>query len=502
MHRFCSMLCGGENSPENYEQSVHMKHQPFSASNKSDVLVLKFEKSHIQRFLHFIDTNRSINFLQTFFEYVKNVKNEEIHLQNTFYKIAFLEQFISTRKQLPEISSLSSNGVTGYLLVDQRIDESDKKVIVKMLTFCQKRALMMLENKPFKNFLRRYPIMREQTLAKKMQMAAKLKKWLKTYNPDFFAFFINSDAKSRIMDFRLSFYNKLSQLCISYHVLLTAYCYSISALDLYQLIENFKEIRAMTEEINTKFFMLASSKISEKLNFLEVSQELLSVLEQIYFTLDKKNSGTPNQDQTDKEITKNALFEKVLEYGLKIVKKYKLLSDRHHFSGLESFLLQRAMAFTHLQEEAKRKNQSQPTSLNSSPSGKKKKKKKLKSGTKKKGSASPIKRRKKKKGLTGKKGVKSRLGRIRAKRDSLELCVLDNESGVVAGDGGEFGKDTVIDLDEVNEILMEDDDGDEEAKTLILSTIREVSDTSEVITKSDFRSGNKSNHKQSSFHFR
>lgn len=320
--RVCNLLCWGVPESETLNPS----------SPRNDP-VIKYTKDDIDKFEKYLRKTKGQNFLQRFFGYEKKCKNEALHCQNLIYKIALLEHFIACKKFLEDIASLSPNGIRGYLLVDSRVHNKER--YASLLDYCQKRALFMLEFKPFRNFLKNYPIMREKSFTKRLKVMRKLKKKLNIFNVDFFNFKNDSEATNVILDYRLIFYNKLAKFCMSYFTLICGYCHIAKPVQLYEIFNDFREVKSLVESINTKFFLLVSNEAIEKLSPVEIDEELILTIERIYQEMGKKEIGEYNEDYVD------SLYQKILDEGLKVVKENKILSDRHHFSGLESFLLER-----------------------------------------------------------------------------------------------------------------------------------------------------------------
>lgn len=443
--KVCNLLCWGVPEKAASEMST------FSGKN---LPVINYTKADIDKFEKFLKKKKGINFLQRFFNYEKKCKHAELHYENLLFKIALLEHFIACRKFLEDIASLSVNGIRGYLLVDSRI--KCKEEVAGLLEFCQKRALFMLEFKPFRNFLKNYPIMREKTLSKKLKVMRKLKKKLKIFNTDFFSFRNNSDATNIILDYRLIFYNKLAKFCIAYFTLICAYCHIARPVHLYEIFNDYREVKNIVERINTKFFMLVSSEAIEKLSPLDIDEDIILAIEQLYHEMGKKAAGEFNEEFV------NSLYQKVLDCGLKVVKEYKILSDRHHFSGLESFLLERIAG------KARLERLSLSRKMSYSPKKRKRKFKNPPRGMDKHAVVEEMV-----KSIKNSRESKFRKRRMRFEEKRRQL----SNSGVRITD--EQGDDEIdYDPEELEEILREGDSEARSESVAFLSTIREVSDYS------------------------
>lgn len=452
--KVCNFLCWGV--PES---------SPSKLSREESEPQILYTKQDIDNFEKYLKKKKGINFLQRFFNYKKKCKDPVLHTENMMYKVALLEHFIACKEYLDDISSLSSNGVRGYLLVDSRI--KNKEEIAKLLDFCQKRALFMIEFKPFRNFLKNYPIMREKTLGKKLKVMRKIKKKLKIFNIDFFSFRNDSDATNIILDYRLIFYTKLAKFCVSYFTLVCAYCYVAKPVQLYEIFNDFREIKNTVEDINTKFFMLMSNKAFEQISPVEIDGDMILAMEQLYVEMGKKAAGEFNEDAV------NSIYQRVIDIGLSVVKNYKILSDRHHFTGLETFLLERVTGKSRLEKLALNRKR------NYSP--KKQNKKSFARGSKRR----PMNKEDVVE-MMEKNIRRAKEGRYSKRRKRFEEKRRMMNSSSSDGDEINWSRDISYDDQELEEIMKENDsEYKDEDSIRLLSTIREVSDYSGTIFNTD-----------------
>lgn len=90
--------------------------------------------------------------------------------------------------------------------------------------------------------------------------------------------------------------------------------------------------------------MLVSNEAIEKFSPIEIDEEMILAVEHLYQEMGKKITGEFNEEVV------NGIYQKIIDHGLQIIKQFKILSDRHHFSGLEAFLLERVTGKARLEK--------------------------------------------------------------------------------------------------------------------------------------------------------
>ena len=75
-----------------------------------------------------------------------------------------------------------------------------------------------------------------------------------------------------------------------YFILLSAQCYKIQSLELYKIIETFKGIQQLCQEVDTRGYKKLSFKVQQEILRSEVDQNMIEGLEEVFYSSKKKTS--------------------------------------------------------------------------------------------------------------------------------------------------------------------------------------------------------------------
>jgi len=428
----CSILCNTTDEMRDIKEEISPKY------------LVGYSKNDIEDFAHYIQENHDSSFLQVFFYYKKIAPTREVSLSNLYFKIVLLEHFMACSMFLNEIFSLSHNGVRGYLIVDQKLTEDEKEELSRLLMYCQKRASIMLNVKVFKYYMHKDPMMPDGPLDKKFSTVTKLLRLMKDFQKHYFAFKKGTEATSRIVDYRFTFFNTFVNASFCYIIILCSHIDTMNEHQIYELLSSLLLLEELVTFMNTNVSLLLSEEVSTKI--IEFPPLLISSVQTIYYKDCKSGSKTECLTEA---------YNNILDIGLDMINRHKILKDVNHFRRFQKFIMQ------------------QPTASNLSIENSQVSPERIIVGSST-GGSSEIKYGKAQKSKTKTRGSKAKSKRFKIKESNLESSeeIEDSEDYVME--------------DELDKILNEAEES-EDSDSRMLSTIYEAGDSTDNASKSGNR---------------
>lgn len=327
-------------------------------SNNHILPALRFSQEDINEFSDYIlkctQKSSNFNFTKIFIQFrARSCITEKIQVDNIYHKVLYLESFLNEDKFSGEIYSLSSNRTRGKL--SEKFKNTSELEVIKieeMVWACQKRSKFILESEIYRKSKKREALVKQEDYKKQLEAALRLMKSINELFPKIIEFKITSACQQTIYDYRVLFLADQLKLIYSYVTILSAYCYKMESLEQYQILEIFKNVVKINREMEEKRYVQLSKKGLKKIKIMEIYTGLMQALEEVYYCSNEKSIfdgvGQKGNDELlqvefekreQKQTKKLISLQSVLDFGLRVMKEYNLLSDRVHFTNLENFIL-------------------------------------------------------------------------------------------------------------------------------------------------------------------
>ncbi len=308
-------------------------HEQVKSNHQSHRSSIQYSKSDLDDFRFFVEEHSDKQFLEIFFTFRKNSgsdNSEEIN-QDYLHKVLFLEHFIARSMFLEEITCISEQGVTGYLLTENRLNSDQRAAIKALILGCVSQATLMLRSKLLKNYINGRRLMLDGTIAKKLEDLRKMVSKITSLRETFFTFQIQCKATKRILDYRYAFFNTVASACYCYLVLLSTYSLEMENYQIHLLLAYLEEMDRSVGFVNTNISQLLSDEATDKVFVFEIDADLKASLESIYYCEIRKASAE-EQEQA---------INKILDVSLRVVSQYRIIQDITHCLRLQKDLLDR-----------------------------------------------------------------------------------------------------------------------------------------------------------------